>query len=203
MPRNVVLQISQTLNNAEWETLADFCVKVKRLIGTKVVSNDESAISGKVRYTQDHGLLFEVRIPPEEQIAEFLMAFRFFYLEKETTNFYKILSLLGKHDQKPEAREALRILKSQWGNTLFQKTICLSIDNEPVTAALLLDLWFNSHYFHSDKEKGYKLAQLNEAFTERFSKYMLLDSTYNATKLIFTLYNGLNELIITREKSAP
>jgi hypothetical protein len=146
---------------------------------------------------------FEASVPPEEQIAEFLMAFRFFYLEKESTNFHKILGLLGKHAQEPEAREALKILKAQWANALFQTTLYLSLNDQPVTASLLLDLWFNAYYFHSDKEKGEKLSSLNEAFTESFSKYMLLDSTYNATKTIFIVYNGLEELVRTRRNGAP
>jgi hypothetical protein len=202
MVRIVEFRISQSLTEPEWEILAEFCAKVRRLIGTKVVSSDESAINGKLRYTQDHGMQFEATVPPEEQISEFLMAFRFFYLEKEPTNFHMILSLLGKHAQDPDAREALKILKAQWANSLFQTTMYLSLNDHPVTASLLLDLWFNAHYFHSDKEKGEKLAQLNDVFTESFSKYMLLESTYNATKTIFTIYNALESLINTRRKSA-
>lgn len=198
MARNVELRISQSLAEPEWEVLVDFCAKVKRLIATKVVSSDESAISSKIRYTQERGLGFDVTVPPEELIAEFLMAFRFFYLEKEPTNFYKILVLLGKHAQEPAAREALKILKVQWTNSLFQTRLYLSLNGQPVTASLLLDLWFNAHYFHSDKQKGEKLSNLNEAFTESFSKYMLLDSTYNATKTIFIVYSGLEELVRAR-----
>jgi len=202
MARNVELRISQSLAEPDWEVLLDFCAKVKRLIATKVVSSDESAISGKIRYTQERGMWFEAILPPEEQIAEFLMAFRFFYLEKESTNFHKILSLLGKHAQNPEAREALKILKGQWTHSLFQTTLYLSLNGQPVTASLLLDLWFNAYYFHSDREKGEKLLNLNEAFTESFSKYMLLDSIYNATKTVFIVYNGLEELVRTSRNNA-
>lgn len=114
MLRTVNLQISHSITEPEWVTLSDFCSKVKRLIATKVVSSNESAISGKIRFTQERGMWFEATVPPEEQIAEFLMTFRFFYLEQEPTNFHKILALLGKHTLEPEAREALRLLKAQW-----------------------------------------------------------------------------------------
>lgn len=202
MARTVELRISHSLTEPEWKILEDFCAKVKRLISTKVISSDESAISSKIRYTQERGMWFEATMPPEEQIAEFLMVFRFFYLEKESTNFHKILGLLGKHANEPEAREALKILKAQWANALFQTRLYLSLNGQPVTGSLLLDLWFNAHYFHSDREKGEKLSKLNEVFTESFSKYMLLDSTYNATKTIFTVYNGLEE-IVSKRLSAP
>lgn len=203
MARTVAIQISQFLTEPEWQVLGEFCAKAKRLIATKVVARDESAISCKIHYTQERGMWFEATVPPEEQIAEFLMVFRFFYLEKEPTNFYKILALLGKHAQEPEAKEALKHLKAQWANSLFQTALYISLNGQPVTASLLLDLWFNAHYFHSNREKSEKLAQLNEAFTEAFSKYMLLESTYNATKTIFTLYSGLEELVNKRRKYVP
>lgn len=203
MARTVKLLISRSLTDPEWEMLTDFCIKVRRLIGTRVVSEEKSAINGTIQYTQERGLWFEASVPPEEQIAEFLMAFRFFYLEKEPTNFHKILILLGKHAKEPESREALKHLKTQWGNALFQSRLYLSVDGHPITASHLLDLWFNAYYFHSDRKKGEELKLLNEAFSESYSKYLLLDSVYNSTKIIFIVYAGLQDLVENRRNRAP
>ncbi|MGZ8252222.1 MAG: hypothetical protein ACXW1P_07245 [Methylophilaceae bacterium] len=200
--RTVELHISKSLSDSEWSILEAFCTKTSRLINTKILRSEESAIRGSIKYSSDGGIKYEATLPPEEEITEFLVAFRFFYQEKESTNFHKILGLLGKHAKEEPAREALKALKTKWANALFQTTLYISVNGEPITASLLLDLWFNAYYFHSDEEKSKKLTNLNEVFTEPFSKYMLLDATYSASKIIFTLYNGLNDLVTAHSKHA-
>jgi len=64
-----------------------------------------------------------------------------------------------------------------------------------MNSGLLLDLWFNAHYFHSEEEKVSALAQLNAAFSESFSKYMLLDGTYEAAKVVLTVYGAMRDMV--------
>lgn len=202
MVRVVELVISHALSNDDWSVLAAFCIKARRLIATKLVADEASSITAKFRYEKELGISFEATLPPEEQVAEYLMAFRFFYLQDEPTNFHKVLRIMGKHAQQPEVTQALKLLRTKWQNALFQSAINLSLNDRPITTSRILDLWFNAHYFHSDSIKTEALKELNEVFTEGFSKYMLLDSTYNASKVVFTVYRGLQGIVDAHENNS-
>ena len=195
MAKHIKVHISSALSEKEWQMLRAFCDKSRRLVATKLVSGHESSIHGNIRYEQDKGLWFDAAIPPEEQIAEFLMAFRFFYLQKELTYFPNILKLIGRHASQPEVRQALKIFRKQWESSLFKEGMQISLNGKPITSSLLLDLWFNAHYFHSNNDKGTELQSLRETFSEDFAKYMLLDSVYGATKVVLKVYDGLRGIV--------
>ncbi len=92
-------------------------------------------------------------------------------------------------------KAALKTLRKRWDDFLFKKTINIEYNNAPITSSLLFDLWFNSHYFHSDERKTKKMDILKEGMSEDFLKYMLLDAAYEATNVIFTLYDGTHDLV--------
>ena len=162
---------------------------------TKLVCDSESEIKGTIHFDQSSGLKFQSTIPSEEKIAEFLMFFRFFYLQNERSYFLSVLKILGKHSDNPDLRLALKSFRAKWKNSLFRNELHLKLNDKTITSALLLDLWFNAHYFHSDENKEAELQKLQETFTIDFAKYMLIDSTYEATKLILMVYNGLRGIV--------
>jgi hypothetical protein len=195
MVKHVQIDILESLSNEEWKVLKGFCNKANRLISTKLVADGNSAISGKVRYEKDKGLRFEATLPPEEQVAEFLMAFRFFYLKKEATYFPKILKIIGKHTTQAEAYQALKVFSRQWENSLFGNAVFIKVNGKQISTSLLLDIWFNAHYFHSDIKKGTELQKLKSLLTEDFTKCMLLDAIYGATKIVLMVSNGLQDMV--------
>src|SRR3972149_2540348 len=138
--KHVEVHISSSLSEEEWNVLRVFCEKVKRIVATKLVA-EGNKINGKIRYEQDKGLWFESSIPPEDQVAEFLMAFRFFYLQGEKTHFHKVLNIIGKHAIQPDARKVLKVFKNQWEDSLFANAMQIKLNDETVTSALLLELW--------------------------------------------------------------
>lgn len=139
---------------------------------------------------------FEASLPPEEQIAEFLMAFRFFYLQDEQTHFLKILSILGKHAAQAEGRKFLKMMKVKWHQALFGNALQMKIGSKRMTASLVIDLWFNAHYFHSDEPKEAELEKLKKILTPDFAKFMLLNALYESAKLIAIIYKGLYDVTI-------
>ena len=177
------------------ESSKAFCEKARRLKDTKLVSEEGVGIKGKICYEQDKGLWFESTLPPEEQIAEFLLAFRFFYLQKEATHFPKVIGVIGKHTENPDARKALKLFGKQWNDSLFGKALDIQLNGTPITSSLLLNLWFNAHYFHSDEDKEQGLAKLKEGVSEGFAKFMLLDAVLNATKVIFKVFHGVRSIV--------
>lgn len=195
MVKHVQVHISKSLSEQEWKVLRLFCDKGKRLATTKLFSEDGAEIKAEIRYEQDKGVWFESELPPEEEIAEFLMAFRFFYLQKERIHFPKILGLIGKHTDNQEVRKALKQFGRQWNDSLFGKVMNIKLNGRPITSSLLLDLWFNAHYFHTDEEKESKLNKLKNVFSEEFAKYMLLDAAIEASRVVFKVYNGFREIV--------
>ena len=200
--KHVQVHISTRLDESEWNVLRMFCEKVRRLMGTRIGSG-QCDIKGNINYERDKGLTFKAQLPPEEQIAEFLMAFRFFYLEKEPTHFPKVLGVIGRHTDDQEARTALKLFGQQWRDCLFGKAMGIEYNDKPITSALLLDLWFNAHYFHQDEDKERELRKLIEGFSEPFAKYMLLDSAMEATKVVYKVYDGLKEIVESHFGKGP
>ena len=194
--RYVQIDISKTLAEEEWKTLQAFCEKARRLGHTKLVSSGESYIHGRFHYDVDKGTEFSATLPPEEQVAEFLMAFRFFYLQNEPTHFLKVLALLGRHAKdNEEAKIGLKSYRQQWEGALFQESVQITCDHKKITAMRVIDLWFNAHYFHTDSMKSAELEELKKFVSEPFAKFMLLDATYTATKLVFKLHHGLRKMV--------
>jgi hypothetical protein len=192
---HIEIHISNALNHNEWEILRSFCEKVERLINTKLVSSGQGSINGNMKFDKEKGLSFKADIPPEEQVAEFLLAFRFFYMQKEETCFPKILSILGKHTIQPEARQALKLFRKQWKNSLFSNAAFIKLNDKQITTSLLLDLWFNAHYFHSDKNKENELKKITKLVSEDFAKYMLLDAVYESSKVVLKIYRVIKDIV--------
>lgn len=201
MVTHVNFHISDCLTTNEWKILGKFCEKCKRLAATKLAREEGGGLRGQIKFTPTEGLNFYGNIPPEEQIVEFLTAFRFFYLQKEPTHFPKVLNIIGKYTNHSDGKMTLKVLNNQWKNSLFGSALNISYNNVPITSSLLLDLWFNAHYFHSDESKASDLEKMREGLTENFLKYMLLDAVYEATKVVFKLYVELRSLVGQRLKS--
>jgi hypothetical protein len=166
----------------------------KRLKATRLAS--EGSISGKIQYERGKGLSFEAKLPPEEQIAEFLMALRFFYLQDEPTHFPKVLRLIGRQTKNSsDLKEALKSFRRQWEDSLFGKAFEIKLNDKRITTSLLLDLWFNAYYFHSDEMKGQALRELRDFFSDDYAKYMLLEATFESAKVVFKLFDGVHEMV--------
>lgn len=195
MIREIKVPISDRLSGDEWKVLKKFCEKARRLTATRLASDEGAGIRGQINFSNEEGIRFKVELPPEEQISEFLMAFRFFYLQKEKTHFPKIIGIIGRHTENEDARKALKLFGNQWGDSLFGQALYIHVDGQRMTSSVLLDLWFNANYFHSNEEKERDLEKLQSVFPNDFAKFMLLDAVFESSKVIFKLFNGLRDMV--------
>ncbi|MFH1394660.1 MAG: hypothetical protein ABIH09_00690 [Candidatus Omnitrophota bacterium] len=195
MKKTITVQISNLLTEADWKCIQMFDGKVKNLRQTKLVATAKGEISARIQYEKGKGLSFNTKFPSKELIAELLMAFRFFYLQKELSYFPKIINILTKHIQIQEAIDLLKRYKKQWNDCLFKQALKLSVNNKQLTSQLMLDLWFNSHYFHNDDEKRRYLKTINNVLSEPFSQYILLDAVMESTKLILKVHDMIKNLL--------
>jgi hypothetical protein len=65
------------------------------------------------------------------------------------------------------------------------------INGVEITPTMLIDLWFNAHYFHSDELKEQNLTNLKNALSIDVCRFMLADAVYEASKAVIHLANAL------------
>lgn len=115
---------------------------------------------------------FEANNPAWEVIESFATRYRFFFADKEPTHAPKFLNLIYKKANDAWARNYIALLRRQYNSflssSLSSTAASLKIENKDI-----IDLWFNSEIFHSDKDKQKKLKEINEIVGEEASIFHL------------------------------
>lgn len=177
--------ITSLLTSDEYRCIKLFQIRVCELQKTTIISSNVN-IESKIDLTVGEPFLISANIPPEKELKELFLAFRFFYLNDEPSNFFKIANILSKMAKNKTITEMIRNYKKRWENSLFRGTI--SYDKQRLTSQKILDLWFNAHYFHQLQDREQELEKLNSYFSIEGSKSLLINSVLEATNVIFQLY---------------
>jgi len=194
MEKHLEIPIKASLTEQELASIRLFLKKAKELHSTHIVSGAESGISLNVASELGKPPQFKVVLPSEEYLRSFYMAFRFFYLEKEKSNFLKIANIIKRRTDNQFVRQYVDQLRDMWSGAWSAKTIRIELNEKQITPSLLMDLWFNARYFHSDDEKEQTLSNLIGILTTDVCRFMLADAVYNASKAVFLLANALAKL---------
>ena len=189
------VKISTDMSASDLKVLRDFHDRVLILSKTKLVKGSDSGIKANLKINAETGFSVNVALPPEEQLAEFLMAFRFFYLKKESTFFPRIVNLVGKYSDE-SYRQVANLIKQQWSDSLFKKAMGVKLNGKNISSDYLIDLWFNAHYFHNDEKKKAELEELNSLLQNDFCKFMFVDSVYNASDVVRRFHAGIGSLFL-------
>lgn len=188
----VLVSINPNIPEPDLSQLKLFHDRVVALANTRLVKAGQSNIHASITLDAAKGIARRVALPPEEQIAQFLMAFRFFYMKSEKTHFPRIVNLVSRHAD-PAAAEVFRAIKARWENSC---SVQLRLNGEPVTSGRLIDLWFNAHYFHGEPAKREQLDGMNALLSDDLSKFMLLDAVYNASEIVRGFHTGIGALFV-------
>ncbi len=134
--------------------------------------------------------------PNEEQIIFLLNKYRFFYLQKEPTNFYKICDILCKNAKNEKHIESIQNIRETYKKILkggigFVFSDKLKAEQPPEDN---IDLWFNAFYFHSDREKKKRLEQLQNKYGY-IQKFVFIREIWSLVLLIQQLNKIVNEVI--------
>jgi hypothetical protein len=130
---------------------------------------------------------FQANTPDIDHIATMAMKFRFFYADKEPTQFEKILGLLR------------RKAKDEWAiNYIDRIALCYKQAmkstgttgdlGSPTTNREILNLWFNSRFFHSDAKKREKLENIHQVVGKDASLFQLYIAIVQCASHIKSLY---------------
>lgn len=186
----------------EFRALRSFHERMNHLNTCTLMQAGRASISAGLRISSSKGVGVEVKLPAEAEVAEFLMRFRFFYLKKEPTHFPRILGIIRRHAKGDSVHELVSVLGGQWRNSLFKNAATLRLNGKKIGTEYVLDLWFNAHYFHGDQDKSVELDRLNSILSEDLSKYLLLDSVYNAVDVLQRFHSGMAGLFLAPSSSS-
>jgi hypothetical protein len=183
--------ISRSLTESELKCVKLFLKRTEELCQTRIISGGSSNISLNMKAEKDKPVQFIVTLPNEEYLRSFYMAFRFFYLKKEKTNFLRVANIIKRRSDNEPSKEYISSLEDMWNGALARRQMQMYIDGKEITPMMLIDLWFNAHYFHSDELKDNNLTNLKHALSVDMCRFMLADAVYEASKAVFHLANSL------------
>lgn len=122
----------------------------------------------------EHGAVtaYKNNVPEIEHILAIAVRFRLFFGNDEPTNFGKISNIIRRRATDEWAKnyiDNIRLLYSEaMKATDTSAPLGINVDNR-----LMMSLWFNSEFFHSDSKKRDQLKDINECIGERGSLFHL------------------------------
>ncbi len=187
-------KVGISLTAIERQAIDTYLLSVEELKKTKLLSTGKTKISTRFEYSRRKPPSFTVSLPPEDILRSFLMAFRLFYLEDEQTNFLRIANLVRRGTKQPIIKSQVDSLRQRWLDALGGRGIDLYVNGRRITLRVLIDLWFNAHYFHGAEGKHSQLSILTKVLGYDFAKFLLVDGVYEATKAVLSLGELLRTL---------
>ena len=189
MEKVIQVPLKKPLTIEELACVRQFLKKARELHATRIISNGESGISLNSKFEKDKTVKFRVSLPPEEYLRSLYMAFRFFYLSKEKSNFQRVTNIIKRKIDNEFGRKYIDWLKDMWSGALAVQQVHIRVNEKLITPAMLIDLRFNAHYFHADDRKEDELSDLSGALTIDVCRFMLADAVFEASKAVFLLAN--------------
>ena len=136
---------------------------------------------------------FQSNTPEIDHIIILATKFRFFYADKEPTQFEKVANLLRNKAKDEWARNYIDLVKI-WYKESMKSTDTTGNLGHPVTNREILNLWFNSIFFHSDFSKRSKLDDIHQTVGEGASLFQLYLSIVRCSTHIQYLYAVVHQL---------
>lgn len=137
---------------------------------------------------------FKANTPDLEHIQNLALKFRFFYAEKEPTKLESVISLLRKRAKDEWACNYLDLVRKQYNGLMKHCNISDSMGHA-VSNREIINLWFNSDFFHSDFEKRKKLSAINQSISEQvslFQLYTAITSVSVQLKLVYAVAHKIS-----------
>lgn len=135
----------------------------------------------------DRASTFQANTPDIDHIATMAMKFRFFYADKEPTQFEKIVGFLRRKAKDEWAINYIDRI-ALWYKHAMKSTDTTGVLGSPTTNREILNLWFNSRFFHSDAKKREKLESIHQIVGKDASLFQLYTAIVQCASHIKTLY---------------
>lgn len=170
----------------EFSDVASFCERARKMQSIQKKYR-RIPISRSTHIESQGQIAFEANTPDEEEVASLARNFRFFYADNEPTQFKKILTKVRRRTQDEWAHSYLDLLSTHYKIAMKDVQISKSC-GYPVSNKEIIDLWFNSEFFHSDPSKRQRLSAINSAIGETASLFQLYIAILRSSSSIHNLY---------------
>ncbi|NQY62854.1 MAG: hypothetical protein HRT38_03860 [Alteromonadaceae bacterium] len=118
----------------------------------------------------------------ENSMKGFFMDYRFFHGEKETTYYFKIAKLIGRKFKDERLFLLLKDQKSAWNKAETFHSFC------GVKADELIDVLFNTHFFHSGKPDQIAANEIIKSkIDDKFQLKLLSDTIHDRINVLRNL----------------
>lgn len=176
----------------EYSDIALFRERVEKLVNAQ--SKYQRVPMSKVTSGETtEEINFEANTPHLEEVASLARNFRFFFADKEPTQFQKILSKVRRRTRDDWTGRYMDWLASQYKDSMKATQISAALGH-PVTNKKIIDLWFNSEFFHSEREKKQELVDIHEVIGEVPSLFQLYVAIVRCSSLVRMLYSVVHLL---------
>jgi hypothetical protein len=158
----------------DWNRLSRYLACSFRLAECRIVES-QSQLHFGISSTSET-VVHNVSLPPEDDIAAFLLRLRPFVLTNEDTNFYGIRNLLARHMTLPSVRSYLDTLRDRYqGKAMpFQLKVGSTTGETVVNSEKAVLTWLNAFEYHQDADKQAELRAMYSVFPELSSRAMFL-----------------------------
>ena len=179
-------KIEAELSEDEWDTLEAYLDYVEDLFSAKLARRGVS-VSLRMDWDEEtQELQVGADLPPEEDIIVLLHKLRPFILERESTHFMKVSSVLGKHLDNPYVRGMLKQARHLFDGRHLQSLFQVTANDEMLlNSDKALDLWLNAHEYHRDREYQENLKELTHMSTFDGARAIFLVLLIDKVKAIY------------------
>lgn len=136
---------------------------------------------------------FQANAPDIDHIIILSTKFRFFFADKEPTQFETVANLLRNKAKDEWARNYIDRVKL-WYKESMKSTDTTGSLGHPVKNREIINIWFNSRFFHSDLSKRSKLDNIHQSVGEGASLFQLYLAIVKCSTNIQYLYSVVHKL---------
>lgn len=178
------------------EVLDLFLRRVDEIRGTRLIRTGALSDAFHVGATKGQPAVFSVSRPDEDDFRSFLLSFRHLVAKKEPATLDRVANIVLGGLEPNRLREIVVQSREKWRRAKKSGTMRLVIDGTDYGPELVLDLYLNGRYFHSDTAKA---AQLDSAggmgarLTRQKLNEMLVSGVNYASELRWAVIVGRAE----------
>lgn len=158
-------------SDEDWDSLSRFLALSYRLAKCQI-ARTKNQLHFRINGSAEQEVVFEATLPPEDDIAAFLLRMRPFVLQREATNFFKVRNILARYLTLPILRKHLDNLRDRYNGKFIPFSV--GVNTMELSSEKTVDIWLNAFEYHQDVEKQAELNAMYKVFPESSARVMFL-----------------------------
>jgi len=138
-------------------------------------------------------------LPNELLLESLYRRFRFFILNDEKTNYFRLINQISQSSQSSYLHMYAKISKKEIFNESSLRLAFITAETK-YTAKEVINFWFNSYYFHDQPEDRKKLEIFENIVSGNGAKVVLFHAVWNAVRKVRNLNYLLRDTTINNQE---